>query len=214
LALSFLTAISRLSFYAAGLFATTSTARSKRAHASGSSSTSGIFPLEAFAMTSKSSGIDNDYKLALGSLVYEVSKLDSKVTELIAALTEMDISFALILVHHQQFANKVDSLRALFRLLYTDDKDPQYQPIKDALDRTKTAGEFRNSVVHCLWRVDEDTGVPHTVRIQARGELTHSEQPAPVEKIRQFALEAIELAGTLGSLAKVYRGYAKAGLGS
>jgi hypothetical protein len=105
----------------------------------------------------------------------------------------------------------MDGLRALFRLIYPDDKDPQYQPIKSVLDRVKTVGEFRNSVVHALWRVEN--GIPHTVRVQARGELTRSDQPAPVEKIRQSALEAIDLGGTLGMLAKVYRGYAKAGLG-
>jgi hypothetical protein len=163
-------------------------------------------------MTSKSSGIDDDYKLALGSLVMEVAKLDSKVTDLIAALTEMEIDYALILVHHQQFSNKVDGLRALFRLIYPSDDDPQYQPVKEVLDRVKAVGDFRNSVVHALWRVDE-AGVPHAVRIHARGKLTYSPQPAPVEKIREHTLEAINLAGTLTALANVYRGWARAGLG-
>jgi hypothetical protein len=164
-------------------------------------------------MTGKSAGIDDDYKLALGSLVMEVSMLDSKITDLIAALTEMETAYALILVHHQQFSNKMDGLKALFRLIYPDENDPQYQPIKRVLDRVKTVADFRSSVVHALWRVDEH-GVPHTLRAQARGKLTYSSQPAPVEKIREAVREAIELAGTLGSLARVYRGYAKAGLES
>jgi hypothetical protein len=159
-------------------------------------------------MTSKPAGIDDDYKLALGSLVMEVSKLDSKVTDLIVALTGMNMTYALILVHHQQFANKWDGLCALYRLMYDDESDPKFEPIKEMLTRTKEVADFRNSVVHALWHVDEH-GIPHTVRFQARGKLTRSRQPAPVEKIRQYALEAIELAGTLGALAQGYREYAK-----
>jgi hypothetical protein len=121
----------------------------------------------------------------------------------------MHIIHAMILVHHQQFSNKLDCLRALFRLIYPDEDDPNYQPIKEMLDQIKTVGDFRNSVVHALWRVDEKTGVPHTVRFQARGKLTRSMQPASYEKIRQCTLEAIELAGDLGDLAKAYRGFAK-----
>jgi hypothetical protein len=154
-----------------------------------------------------SGGIDNDYKLALGSLVLEVSNLDSGLTQLIAALTEMRIAYALILVHHQQFSNKLDALRALFRLIYPSEDDPQYRPVKEVLDRVKAVGDFRNSVVHALWTVDE-AGTPHTVRFHARGVLTRSRQPAPIEKVREHTLEAIQLAGTLSNLAKVYRGYA------
>jgi hypothetical protein len=152
-------------------------------------------------------GIDNDYKLALGGLVMEVSVLDSKVTELIAALTEMDLADALILVHHQQPANKIDGLRALFHRIYPAEDDPQYRPVKEVLDRVKAVTEFRNSVVHALWHVD-DAGTPHAVRFQARGKLTRSIQPAPVEKIREYTLEAKELAGALGDLASAYRGWA------
>jgi hypothetical protein len=158
-------------------------------------------------MTSKSSGIDDDYKLAFGIFLMEASKLDSKLTEIIAALTEMHITHALIIVHHQQFSNKLDSLRALFRLIYPDEDDPRYQPIKEMLDQIKAVGDFRNSVVHALWRVEE--GVPHTVRFQARGKLTRSVQPASYEKIRQCTLEAIKLAGDLGDLAEAHRGFAK-----
>jgi hypothetical protein len=153
-----------------------------------------------------SSGIDDDYKWALGGLVMEVSKLDSGLTQLIAALTEMSIIYALILVHHQQFSNKLDAVRALFRLIYPSEDDPEYRPVKDVLDRVKAVGDFRNSVVHALWTVDE-AGTPHAVRFHARGELRRSRQPAPIEKVREHTLEAIQLAGALSNLAKVYRGY-------
>jgi hypothetical protein len=139
----------------------------------------------------------------------ETSKLDSKLTDIIAAMTGMDIISALIVVHHQQFSNKLDCLRALFRRFYPDEDAPNYQPIKKMLDRIKAVGDFRNSVVHTAWRVDEKSGIPHTVRFQARGKLTRSVQPASYEKIRQCTLEAIDLAGSLGTLAEAYREFAK-----
>jgi hypothetical protein len=148
-------------------------------------------------MASKSGGLDDDYKLAFGIFVMEASKLDSRLKDIIAAMTEMDTVYALIFVHHQQFSNKLDSLRALFRIVYPDEDDPNYQPIKEMLDRIKAVGDFRNRVVHALWRVDEKTGIPQTVRFSARGKLTRSVQPASYEKIRQYTLEAIELAGDL-----------------
>jgi hypothetical protein len=179
---------------------------SKRGHASGTSSISD-FLFGAFVMTSESSGLDDDYKLAFGIFVMEASKLDSKLTEIIAALTEMDIVCAMITVHHQQFSNKLDSLRALFRIIYPDEDDPKYQPIREMLDQIKEVGDFRNSIVHALWRVED--GVPQTVRFHARGKLTRSVQPASYEKIRQYTVAAIELAGDLSDLAKAYRGFAK-----
>jgi hypothetical protein len=75
-------------------------------------------------MTDKPRGLDDDYKLALGALVIEVSKLDSKITDLISALTKTDIAHALIMVHQQPFAQKLDVLRSLLRLIYPDDDDP------------------------------------------------------------------------------------------
>jgi hypothetical protein len=151
-------------------------------------------------------GIDDDYRLALGGLVMEVSILDSKVTELVAALSKMDLADALILVHPQQPTNKLDGLRALFRRLYPAEDDPRYRPVREVLDRVKAVTEFRNSVVHALWYVDEE-GTPHAVRFQARGEFKRSIQPAPVEKIRECTLEAKDLAGSLGDLAKAYRAW-------
>ena len=55
-------------------------------------------------MGRKSSGMDDDYKLAMGSLILEVSALDSAITDLIAALIGIDAIYALIFSHHQQFS--------------------------------------------------------------------------------------------------------------
>lgn len=155
-------------------------------------------------MTTVPNGIDADYKQALGELVYQTSKLDSRLTDLIGAMTNTTIIEAMILVHHQQFANKLDGLKALFRIIYPDDEAPNYQSIKKMLDRLKIVADFRNTIVHAMWTIGDD-GVPLAVRFSARGKFSRSRQPAPVEKLRQFSLEAIDLAGTLGMLAQGYR---------
>ena len=51
----------------------------------------------------------------IGRLVVNVSKLDVLLTDLIAAFSETDIVRTIILVHHQQFSNKADTLLALIR---------------------------------------------------------------------------------------------------
>lgn len=156
----------------------------------------------------ESKGLDNDYKLAIGELVIETSKLESRLTEIIAALANINIIDAMILVHPEQFARKLEKLTALYRLLYQDSKDPNYAPIKEMLDHIKEVSEFRNAVVHALWRTNED-GAPEAVRFHARGKLTRSVVPAPYEKIRQYTREAIELSGEIGTLAQGYRELAK-----
>jgi hypothetical protein len=159
-------------------------------------------------MSKKPQELDDDYKLALGELVIEASKLDSRVTELIAALTNTHIAHALITVHNAQFAQKLDMLRSLLRLAYPDDDDPNYAPIKEDLARIKEVAEFRNTVVHALWQID-DAGVPHAVRFRARGQLKRQRVPAPIEHIRQKTLETRDLVGTLGTLAQGYREWLK-----
>jgi hypothetical protein len=159
-------------------------------------------------MNDKPDEIGDDYKLALGSLVVEASKLDSHLTEIIAAMTDMHLGHALIIVHHQQHSNKLDALRALFRMIYKDEDDPNYQPIKEMLGNIQRVADFRNSTVHALWHVDE-SGMRHTVRFQARGKLTRSRVAVPLEQIRQYTREAIDLAGSLSTLAKAYRGFPK-----
>lgn len=143
----------------------------------------------------------DDYKMALGALVIQTSKLDSHLTEIIAAMTGMHLRDALIVVHNQPYSAKLDALRALFRLIYPDENEPNYRPIKEMLDRIHAVAEFRNSVAHALWHIDEH-GVPHTVRFKTRGKLSRSRAPAPVEKIRQCTAEAAELARSLSTLAR------------
>jgi hypothetical protein len=155
------------------------------------------------------SGLDNDYKLALGELVIETSKLESTLTEVIAALARIDLIDALVLVHPAPFAQKLDMLTALYRMMYPDEKAPSYASIKAMLGIIKDVSDFRNSVVHALWRVED--GIPQAIRFQRRGKLTRSEVPAPIEKIRQCTREARETTGELMSLARSYRELARRG---
>jgi hypothetical protein len=159
----------------------------------------------------KSSGLNNDYKLALGELVIETSKLESKLTSTIAALASMGILEALVLVHPAPFTQKLDMLRALYRLIFPDKDDPNYAPIKSLLDRIKDVADFRNSVVHALWHIGDD-GVPQAVRFQRRGVLKRSQLPAPIENVRKCTLEAIDLAGNLETVAQGHRELTKLSL--
>jgi hypothetical protein len=156
----------------------------------------------------ESGGLDDAYKLALGELVIETSRLESKLTDTIAALVGMEIVEALILVHPAPFAQKLDMLTALYRLVFLDKDDPEYAPIKEMLERITAVSEFRNSVVHALWQIDEN-GVPQAVRFRRRGILQRSELPAPIENVREYTREAIALAEYLDMLSQVYRELAK-----
>jgi len=57
-----------------------------------------------------------------------------KLTEIIAALARVEILEALILVHQEQFARKLEKLTALYRLLYPDENDPNYTPMREMLN--------------------------------------------------------------------------------
>lgn len=78
--------------------------------------------------------IDDDYKRALGGLVFEFSRLDSGITTAISAVTGMDILHAIILVHHQQFSNKWDALFALLRHEY-EEAASEFQPVHSLMTR-------------------------------------------------------------------------------
>jgi hypothetical protein len=155
-----------------------------------------------------SDGINDDYKLAVGTLVIEVARLETKLTELIAFLTGLHMANALILIHHQPFLLKLDSAVAVFRLLFADEQAWETSDARAVLDRVKVVSEFRNNIVHAMWHVDA-AGMPHTVRFKGRGELTRSRQPAPVENIRQYVREAAELHAKLDRLAQHHKGCAR-----
>jgi hypothetical protein len=150
--------------------------------------------------------ISSDYKWAIGDLVVETAKLESAVTNLVAVATGMGPVAALIFVHHQQHSSKISSLLAYFDFYMKD--DPRRQSVMDKFNRVKEVADFRNTVVHSYWTVD-DAGAAYVTKWQARAKLTYSKRPIPVEEIRQHMLEARDLRGSLEALARLYAEFAK-----
>jgi hypothetical protein len=152
-----------------------------------------------------SDGIDDDYRLAVGGLIIEMARLDSKLTDLIIAVTGMHVMHALTFVHHQQFSNKWAGIVALYRLIYPEETDWKATEAYAVLNRIKAVADFRNTLAHAMWHVD-DFGVPHAVRFAARGELTRSRRPVPVEQVQEHVREAVQLQSRVDILAESDRG--------
>lgn len=150
----------------------------------------------------KTRDLTSDYHWAIGRLFAETGKLDTALTNYIAALTGLHIVEAVILVHHQQFANKLDSVKALARLQFADEQAWERHPLKEILIRAKSVGDFRNTLAHAIWTFEEGSDVPLAVKFSARGKFDRSRKPVPIEDIQQKTLEAIELVGSLNSYAQ------------
>jgi len=133
---------------------------------------------------------------AIGALVVVTSELDSLLTDLIAIFTKTNLINAIITVHHQQFASKVDSLLALCDLHLGED---EFEPIFALIKHVKEVGEFRNTVVHAHWSID-DEGKAYAVRFSARGKLSRSRRPYTSGEIQVRADEGAVLVRKLLSL--------------
>jgi hypothetical protein len=139
--------------------------------------------------------LSDDHINAIGRLVVAVSKIDVLLTDLTAALVGADILSTIALIHHQQIASKVDSLKAVVRMMRKDEASRTIQLLDDA---GKIAA-YRNTLVHAYWRIDEN-GDTYTVRFQARGEIKRSRRLTPASQILLKAEQAFELAEKLGKL--------------
>jgi hypothetical protein len=153
---------------------------------------------------SHASILSDDHIRAIGSLVVEVSKLDSVLTDLSAILMDCHVLQAIIAIHHQQTANKIDTLKALADLAFTGEDakeaggaDDVLAWLLDLLGKAKTVNDYRSSVVHAYWTVD-DTGTAYAVRFSARGKLRRTKTPHRAEEIQKRADEARAFAAELG----------------
>ena len=138
-----------------------------------------------------------DHIKAIGALVVVSSKLDSLLTDLIGVFLETDIRNVIITVHHQQFASKADNLLALCDLAFK--KDTTFVPILDMVKQTKEIGEFRNTMVHAYWEID-DNGTALAVRFSSRGKLRRTRTPYTARQIQARADEGAELVQSLARL--------------
>jgi hypothetical protein len=140
--------------------------------------------------------VSDEHIIALGRLVVAVSKIDILLTDLSAALLGTDILSAITVVHHQQIASKIDSLKALARIHLPDnDADIIVSLLADA----KAVADYRNTLVHAAWTVDK-LGETYTVRFQARGELKRSRVRVAPAQILAESKRADEIADRLGRL--------------
>lgn len=141
--------------------------------------------------------ISNEQVTAIGALVVAMSRVDSLLTELIRRIMGCNAFVGLIAVHHQQPASKIDTLRALMNLAFKGELE--FEPLFEPLDTAKRLFDSRNTIVHCLWAIDED-GTPLAVRFSARGKLNRTRNPYDVPKILALLREAHELEETLANL--------------
>ena len=133
--------------------------------------------------------LSSDHIQAIGAMVVNAIKLESVITDLIAIFLRTDIFRTVIVIQHQQFASKVDCLLAL---MDHGLGEPGFESIFEDVKATKVFGEFRNTIVHGIWTVD-NKGEAHAVRFRARGKLTRSKQPISASEIQRRADEALAL---------------------
>lgn len=135
---------------------------------------------------------------AIGRLIIACTRLDAVMTDLICRCGHIDFTTGLMVVHHQQFASKHDTLKAIL-----DARDPRLSPLPpdfvDLLNRAKELYDYRSTLVHAAWVVGL-MGSPSTERITARGKLTRSRQHQPTEKILECAREANAIVDRLEAL--------------
>jgi hypothetical protein len=143
--------------------------------------------LEGFAMSEDI--LSEAHLKAIGALVVQTSKIESILTDMIGAFAGMDIVAALITVHHQQASSKTDSLLAFCKLYLSA---PEFQPIHDLFTSAKAIADFRNTVVHAFWALNEH-GEATAVRFSARGEFQRSRRPISAAQIQARSDEAGEL---------------------
>lgn len=151
--------------------------------------------------------ISPEHTRAVGALVLALSLIESRITDVLAATLNIHIIDAVAALHHQQLSNRIETLKALLdrKFRKADPKQAaKYKPIFDIIDSAKALAEYRNSIVHTSWRVNE-SGEPESVRFSARGEIRRSRTPRKPEQILERAREALGIAAQLENLASGLR---------
>ena len=135
----------------------------------------------------------------IGRLVVNVSKLDTLLTDLIAAFSETDIIRTIIMVHHQQFSNKADTLLSLIRAVLKGMSESDINKFIEPIVKSKAVNDFRNMIAHGLWTVDSE-GIASAVRFQARGEFKRTKHPISAKDIAQQADAAFLLVKEMSAM--------------
>ncbi|MCB1516209.1 MAG: hypothetical protein KDJ19_01130 [Hyphomicrobiaceae bacterium] len=127
--------------------------------------------------------IPEGYASAIGEMVLSASRIDSVITDLLAIWSETNIVNAIVSFSHFQPSSKIDTLLALYSIA-DDDKGERKSLLPNLLKQVRDHFDFRNSIVHAYWTVD-DNGIVSTVRFSARGKFTRTKKPVPLEEILQ-----------------------------
>ena len=133
---------------------------------------------------------------AIGRLVVACTRLDAEVTELIRVITWLSVDNALMMIHHQQFASKIDTLKALLNARISSGLP---DGLVKTIDEARAIYEYRSTLVHAAWTVGEQGTSPETERITARGKLVISRQHQPTTKILACAQQADAILARLES---------------
>ena len=127
---------------------------------------------------------------AIGRLAIACTDLDASLTELIAAILEIHMVDAIILVHEQGFASKY---QAIVNLMFEREKGDQLdEALRNAFARSKEIYEHRNAIVHGVYGTDENGLL--IGRVRTRGGLKVSKKPFDREHVLKDASEGFRLA--------------------
>lgn len=148
--------------------------------------------------------LSNEHVKEIGRLVVNVSKLDTLLTDLIATFSGTNILMSVMMVHHQQFANKADILLSIMRAVFQGLGEDNVNQLIEPVVKSKTVSDFRNTVAHALWVID-DQGNASAVRFQARGKFIRSKRPVAAKEIGEQADIAFQLVKELTALREHFR---------
>jgi len=121
-------------------------------------------------------------------MIVRISELEGVLLDLVTRLARIDVFDALIIFEHQQFSNKVRSVKALVHSFALRGR-PDLGELADSLNHVASVGDRRNTVVHAYWAVDKQEGTL-AVRFSARGQLERKRIPMSAEEIERIADDA------------------------
>lgn len=142
---------------------------------------------------------DDQHLRAIGQMIVNFSRMESRLLDLCAFFMNAGFPVVLATFEHQQFSNKISTLKSLANLRLRD--LPLETLAIDVLNKANRVGLYRNSVVHAYWFIDSH-GTPHAVKFSARGRIKRSRIPMSTQRIEGIAHEADIVRMELESLQK------------
>jgi hypothetical protein len=163
-----------------GLFATTSTARSKRDHASGLTSGVEVLPLEsclAMKVPRKPkrlivSRASQSHLVAIGNIVVNWAAVEDLLNVVIIQMFMKTGYLGRIVLAQMDYRDKRNILLALVSRM--PDENPLKQKLETLLPKLHTAHGMRSIVAHAFWTKGRKLGAIKPMRFEARGSIKMS----------------------------------------